>query len=142
MVASEADAVLALIVAGLTERWGEYAPGANPDLDDFPACYAGSVILVAVQEGRLVGVGILRPLGPASAEIVRMSVAAARRREGVGSRILRELRDVAAARGLARISLETTASWDSAVRFYESRGFARTRVEGGDQHFELRDTAE
>jgi ribosomal protein S18 acetylase RimI-like enzyme len=141
MLTSEGDAVLSLIVAGLTERWGKYSCDANPDLERFPRFYEQSIILVAVREVKLVGVGILHPVGSASAQIVRMSVARECRREGIGTHILRELLNVAAARDFTHISLETTASWESAVRFYESRGFVRTRVESDDQYFELRETA-
>ncbi len=55
----ESQAAKALIIAGLTERWGTYDPTHNPDLVDFPNSYRDSQIRVARQGVTIVGVGIL-----------------------------------------------------------------------------------
>ena len=127
--------VVALIVEGLTERWGAYDPTMNPDLQRFPACFGDSVILVASRGGLPLGVGILRPAGLAEAEIVRMSVRREFRRTGIGTKILSELLGIAKMAGIRTIRLETTASWKSAASFYEKHGFLRTHVQDADQHF-------
>ncbi len=51
--------------------------------------------------------------------------------------ILQGLLQAARKRGCRRVVLETTASWESAVKFYSSRGFIPTEVRDGDQHFAL-----
>jgi len=135
--AQDAEAVSDLIVRGLAERWGGYDPACNPDLEDFAGCYKSSVILVARRGPRIVGVGVLQPEGVDTARIVRMSVAADCRRQGIGTQILRGLLQAARARGCRRVVLETTASWESAVKFYAGRGFIAAEVRDGDQHFVL-----
>ena len=141
MTAEEASAALALIVAGLAERWGTYVEGFNPDLVALPSGYKDSVVLVAERDSRIVGVGILQPIGPSSAQILRMSVAHDCRRQGVGTLVLEGLLRAASEQGLSQVTLETTASWVSAVEFYERSGFVRTEVRDGNQHFTLAKTA-
>lgn len=135
--AQDADAVRDLIVRGLAERWGGYDPRCNPDLEDFAGCYGSSVILVAKRGPRIVGVGVLQPVGAGTARIVRMSVAGDCRRQGIGTQILQGLLQAARDRGCSRVELETTASWESAVKFYAGRGFIVAEVRDGDQHFVL-----
>jgi ribosomal protein S18 acetylase RimI-like enzyme len=135
--AQDTDAVRDLIVQGLAERWGGYDPRCNPDLEDFAGHYESSVILVAKRGSRIVGVGVLQPEGAGSGRIVRMSVAGDCRRQGIGTQLLQGLVQAARERGCRRVVLETTASWESAVKFYGSRGFIAAEVRDGDQHFVL-----
>ncbi len=60
------DAVRALILAGLEERWGAVDPSLNPDLDDIAAIYADSVVLVAWTGNEIVGAGCTPPLASSS----------------------------------------------------------------------------
>lgn len=78
-----------LILAGLTEHWGQLDPTKNPDLNDIGATYAHATFLVAWLHGTIVGTGALLPRSAHIAEIVRMSVAASMRRNGIGRRLLR-----------------------------------------------------
>lgn len=133
--AEDTTAALSVIVAGLTERWGFYEPSFNPDLEDFAGHYQESFILVAKQGRTVVGIGIFQPTGSDSAQIVRMSVVKNLRRSGIGSLILDGLLQIADERGFHRITLETTASWESAVEFYKSRGFTPTHQRDGNQYF-------
>jgi ribosomal protein S18 acetylase RimI-like enzyme len=135
--AGDEAAVRDLIVRGLAERWGGYDPGCNPDLADFAAHYKASVVLVARRGPRIVGVGILQSEGAGAGRIVRMSVARDCRRQGVGTLILEGLLQDARERGYETVVLETTASWESALEFYRSRGFVPTEIRDGDQHFAL-----
>ena len=77
-----------LILAGLTEHWGQLDPTKNPDLNDIGATYAHATFLVAWFHGTIVGTGALMPRSAHSAEIVRMSVAAHLRRHGIGRRVV------------------------------------------------------
>ena len=71
-----------------------------------------------------------------------MSTAAAHRRRGVASAILRHLLNDARTRGCAAVVLGTNAEWSDALAFYRSRGFTevgRARHEFGvGVRFELR----
>jgi GNAT superfamily N-acetyltransferase len=124
-----------LILAGLAEHWGSLDPSCNPDLDDITTSYAGAIFLVAQLDGRLVGNGALLPRSQSVAEIVRMSVAKSHRRRGIGRLILRSLLDHAQQAGFKQVILETTATWQEAVKFYIDNGFQVTHYQGGDIYF-------
>ncbi len=130
-------AVKDLILAGMLEHWGMLDPHKNPDLDDIATSYAGAVFLVAWLEPRVVGSGALLPRPGATGEIVRMSVAADLRRQGLGRRILERLREQAAALGYRRLVLETTSTWQAAIDFYLGFGFRITHEQDGETHFAL-----
>ena len=128
-------AVRELLVAGLRERWGTYDPKFNPDIESFPQSYKDSFVLVAKSAGIVVGTGTLRFTGPGQAEVVRMSVASSSRRTGTGSLILSHLLRLARESSAREVSLETTSSWSSAVRFYAQHGFVKTHEQGNDSYF-------
>ena len=130
-------AAKALILEGLKEHWGSIDPQRNPDLDDIAASYAGGFFLVAALGGIIVATGGLIPRAPGAAEIARMSVARAERRRGIGSAVLCRLLEEAKAAGYQKIILETTATWDEAIAFYQSHGFRFTHLRGGDTFFAL-----
>ena len=135
-----------LILAGLVEHWGSLDETANPDLDDIATSYANGHFIVACDGDELVGTGVLIPLGrdeagKITAEIVRMSVAGNRRRQGIGRLILDALCTKARNDGVERLILETTASWTGVINFYQRYGFQITHYEdspyGRDVYFEL-----
>ncbi|MFC1463713.1 MAG: GNAT family N-acetyltransferase [Candidatus Brachytrichaceae bacterium NZ_4S206] len=134
---ADQSAAQALILAGLEERWGALDPSLNSDLNDIAASYATGVFLVARLAGRLVGTGALLPEGKGVGRIVRMSVARAHRRRGIGARILQVLLDEARARGYHTIVLETTETWDDAIAFYLRYGFRIVARRHGDVHFAM-----
>jgi len=67
----------------------------------------------------------LIPLQAGDFYLSRLAVAADARRRGVGSRLAAEFEAEAASRGCTRLALEVSADNQQAVRFYETRGFAR-----------------
>jgi putative acetyltransferase len=131
------DAVKELILQGLEEHWGWRDQSKNPDLDDISQSYADSLVIVATDGPSIVGTGALVPRGDGVGEVVRMSVAADRRRRGIGSAVLAEL--IAAARrlGYGRLILETTATWADVIAFYQRHGFRFTHEYDGDAYFDL-----
>ncbi|MGB9632552.1 MAG: GNAT family N-acetyltransferase [Chloroflexaceae bacterium] len=131
------EPVRALILAGLAERWGILDPTRNRDLEDIASTYRHADVLVALLGGRVVGVGACVPRSTEVGAIVRMSVASDLRRHGIGSALLQALSARAQAAGLTRIVLETTATWDDAIRFYQRYGFQMTHVHDGDVYFAL-----
>lgn len=135
-------AVKVLVLDGLAEHFGELDPSLNPDLDDIAASYAGAVYLVARRGNQVVGCGALIPLDGETGEIVRMSVAADARRQGIGTMVLEALTAAAREFGLKRLVLETTVDWHDLRRFYERYGFTFTHEQdhrhGRQAHYELR----
>jgi ribosomal protein S18 acetylase RimI-like enzyme len=131
----EASAVQQLLINGLTDRWGTYKAHFNPDIEGFPASYADATVLVAKLAGEVVGTGTLRILSSRRAKISRMSVAAERRRSGIGGILLSHLLAAAREQGMQEVILETCTSWGSAVRFYVKHGFRITHQHDGDTHF-------
>jgi putative acetyltransferase len=77
------------------------------------------------EDGALLGVGALKQLDPAHAEIKSMHTAAAARGRGVARAMVDHLLAVAAARGVRRVSLETgtQAAFTPARALYASAGF-------------------
>jgi len=85
------------------------------------------------EDGRLLGVGALKELGPAHAEVKSMRTAADSLGRGVGRSMLDHLLAEARRRGYALLSLETgsTAEFEAALRLYESAGFRPCGPFGG-----------
>jgi len=135
--ANDQPAAKALILAGLTAHWGHLDPTQNPDLDDIGSSYAGATFLVVYRDAELIGTGALVPLNATTAEIKRMSVATNYQRQGIGRLLLDHLLNQARAAGYCTIQLETTATWQQAVSFYQRAGFTLTHLTNGDAYFQL-----
>lgn len=131
------QAARTLILRGLAERWGELDQTKNPDLEDIARHYADGVFLVAEIGGQIVATGALIPERQGVGRIVRMSVARARRRRGLGRQMLYALLEWARVLGYQRLVLETTATWTDAIAFYRAHGFRPVGKQDGDAHFVL-----
>jgi len=134
---ADQPAVKALVLAGLADHWGALDLNKNTDLNDIAATYRDAYFLVAKEQGEVVGCGAFVPRTSDTAEVVRMSVAASARRQGLGRRILSALCAEAKARGFRRVILETTQTWSEVIAFYQSYGFRITHYKDGDVYFEL-----
>lgn len=129
--------VKALVVAGLAEHWGAIDPDRNPDLDDIAATHRQGRVVVVRDEpgGPIIATGtLLVDTGPdpgngvgSTGQIARMSVAAGRRRAGLGRAVVDELIGTARSRGLSRLVLETTTAWHEVANFYRACGFEVVR---------------
>ena len=129
---NEQDGVRELVLAGIRERWDVLDESLNQDLNDFASTYGAGTTLTAWDGKRLVATGTLVPRGDGVGEILRMSTAAAHRRQGVASRILRELVAEARARGMETLVLETASHFTDARALYEARGFVFDHEEDGE----------
>lgn len=134
---TDQPAAKALILAGLAAHWGYLDPNKNRDLDDIGHSYANAIFLVAYLGDELVGTGALVSLNSTTAEIKRMSVAAAYQRRGIGRLLLNQLITSALGLGYQQIQLETTATWQQAINFYQKAGFCLTHIKEGDAYFKL-----
>jgi GNAT superfamily N-acetyltransferase len=74
--------------------------------------------LVAEEDGRLVGT-----IGLDGAELVTFFVLPAYQGRGIGARLLAAIEELARARGVARVTVDSSITGE---RFYASRGYART----------------
>ena len=131
----------AVILDGLRERWGAaFDESLNPDLDDIWESYiaTGGEFVVAEIGGLIVGCGALRIESGSQARILRVSVAAAARRRGIGMQIVNELVRRARRRGVREVLVLTDSPWESAIALYRACGFQEVEVDATDTHFALR----
>lgn len=97
-------------------------------LDHASLRHPSITFLTARDAGVLLGCGALRDLGDGSGELKSMRTSPPARGRGVATAILRQLLDLARARGFGRVSLETGAEdyFDAARRLYRRHGFVDT----------------
>ena len=84
-----------------------------------------SVFVATDEDGAVAGTIAVAAHDP-EAHIRGMAIRPASHRHGLGRRLLRRALDEAALAGSRRVTLDTTAPLEGAVRFYEANGFART----------------
>lgn len=89
------------------------------------ALRSGEVYVVAYAGDRPVACGALRRRGGTLAEVRRMYVDRAHRRQGLGRAVLAHLERAAIQLGYRRLVLETGHKQRAAMRLYESCGFDR-----------------
>lgn len=128
-----------LILAGLAEHWDELDLSLNPDLNDIQTSYiaSGGGFVVVEAEGKLIGTGALMPEGTDVARIGRVSVHQDYRRRGMGQAITAHLVAMACQAGYAKVVVETTDTWQPAIRLYLEFGFVEVDRYGGDVHMDL-----
>jgi putative acetyltransferase len=114
------------LCAEMSERYGTPPSPFSPS----EAAAARTAFLVARLGGQPVGCGALRRIDDSTAEIKRMYVAPAGRRQGIARRILAELEHRAAGFGYRTIRLETGIRQPEAQRLYESLGYQRIAAFG------------
>ncbi len=112
-------------------------PTGPPDLVD-PAgsvLAVGGDLLVALQDGHLVGVGGLRPVRGRTdlGRLVRLRVHPAVRRAGVGRRLMDALESAARRRGLTDLLLDVGDHQPEALAFYRALGWSETWRESGPE---------
>ncbi len=117
--------VLALLREHLLGMSASSPPGAVYALDPAGLQDPAVELWCAWNAGTLLGCGALKALDPRHAELKSMRTAAAHLRQGVGTRILGHLLDLARARGYHRVSLETGSgpAFEPALMLYRKAGF-------------------
>jgi GNAT superfamily N-acetyltransferase len=126
-----------LILNGLGEHWGFIDETLNPDIDAIDAHYLqpGHLFVVAEHEGEIVGTGGLIAEGADTMRMVRISVHRERRRLGLGRRLVEHLVAAARQRGVGRVVVETTNTWQDAIGMYLNCGFTQYAEDEHDVHF-------
>jgi len=99
--------------------------GFAAELDELPGAYAApeGALLLAVADGRAVGVVAIRPLGDGAAEMRRLFVRPEARSGGVGRRLAEAALAAARPAGHRALRLETLSSMIAARALYEALGF-------------------
>jgi ribosomal protein S18 acetylase RimI-like enzyme len=137
---SRADQAAArgLILGGLAEHFGRLDETLNPDLDDIWTHYvaAGALFVLAEIDGVLVGTGALVAEGTGG-RLVRISVAPAQRRRGLGRALVDHLVRAARARGWPQVLVETNHDWYDAIALYQRYGFREYTRAAGEVHMAL-----
>jgi mycothiol synthase len=87
----------------------------------------GSVVVVAEEGGRPVGIVLGRDHGKEDGTIQSLLVAKRRRRAGIGRALLRAALEDFRARGKHRVTLGVSSGNPPAIRLYASEGFRRVR---------------
>jgi ribosomal protein S18 acetylase RimI-like enzyme len=101
-------------------------PAVFLDLDDVQMSFvgAGGDFVVAELDGAVVGMGGFRPKGESRAEVLRVRVHPATRRQGVGRAVMAELEGRAARRGFRVMVLDTATNQPEAMQFYTALGYS------------------
>lgn len=93
----------------------------------------GGVLLLALVGGEPAGLGGVRQLGTAVAEVKSMYLAPRFRGAGIAARLLAELEAVAAAHGCAAVRLDTSAYLTAAVALYRRAGYREIADYNGNE---------
>lgn len=120
-VGDEARGLIAALCAEMGERYGAPPSPFSPT----EAAAPRTVFLIARRDGQPVGCAALRRFEDDIAEIKRMYVAPAGRRQGIARSLLIELHRQAGAFQYRVIRLETGIRQPEAQRLYESLGYER-----------------
>lgn len=100
-------------------------------IDEFYQARDGAGFWVAVIDGGVVGNAGIEPAdeseGPGAAELRRMYVDAAYRRQGIGNRLLDHIEDFCVKAGYARLVLSTSELQGAAKATYDARGYIQVR---------------
>ena len=110
----------------------DYAGGPwEDDLNHIEDTYiqTGGEFLVAEWNGRIVGMGALKLLSAARAEIKRMRVHPRYQHQGIGQNILTRLEHFAKQKGVGTLVLDTTIHQEPAQRLYLKNGYTELRRE-------------
>ncbi len=83
----------------------------------------GGAIFVAVSEGVVVGTAAVVPHAPGEVEIVKLTVAASARGQGLGRRLAMRCLEQAKTMGARKMVLVSSSRLGAALRLYETLGF-------------------
>jgi ribosomal protein S18 acetylase RimI-like enzyme len=137
--ASDQEATRRLILDGLGEHFGYIDESLNPDLDDIMTSYIvpGHVFVVVLSGSKLVGTGALIIKDDKAGQLVRISVHADHRREGIGRAVVKHLVEIAKKRNLVRVLVETNNDWYDAIGLYKHLGFIEYNRDVGSVYMAL-----
>ncbi|KEJ95421.1 putative acetyltransferase [Pseudosulfitobacter pseudonitzschiae] len=117
--------VSALLLRHMQTMQADTPPESCHVMDPETLFGAGAVLLAARDGNAVLGVGALKPLDAQHGELKSMHTAAEARGRGIGKAILCGLMDLARAKDMQRLSLETGTSelFAPARAMYRAQGF-------------------
>ena len=83
-------------------------------------------VLVAGNDGQIVGTVAFHTIDAATGHFRGMAVLPEWQSRGVAQELLQEVEQQLSARGCTRVTLDTTAPLERAIRFYERNGYRRS----------------
>jgi len=101
-----------------------YPPEDNYLLDVAALLHPSVTVVVARAADAAIAMGALVDHGDSTAELKRMFTVPAARGRGVAGLVLDALEEVARAKGIALVQLETGPLQPAAISFYERRGYS------------------
>ena len=106
-----------------------FAPGVAYDAETFLFYLMDpdAIKLVAEVGGRVAGFIILDARPGKTGNLVTIDVAPESQGGGIGARLMDEMEKIAGGLGLRSVVLQVAASNERAIRFYERRGYRKTR---------------
>jgi putative acetyltransferase len=123
---TEHAAAFATLNRAWLDAYALYEPADEPQLTDPEGAIGerGGTVLVALRGDVVVGTAALAPHGPHELELVKLSVAEHARGSGLGRRLVEACIARAREAGARRLLLVSSSRLASALRLYESLGFA------------------
>lgn len=89
----------------------------------------GGALVMAIQDGEVVGCCALRAMGNDTFEVAKMTVSRKLRGQGVGRRLLAAVVEQAKTMKAKKLYLETNSKLSDAIHLYESLGFQHVPLE-------------
>ena len=106
------------------------------DVENYPKIYTENrgLLLVALDDGKVIGTGGIRVLKGDVAEMKRLWLLEEYHGQGIGFRLVARLLDFARAQGYKSVWLETSPEQERAIAFYRKLGFHTIPGYSGDSH--------
>lgn len=127
----------ALVLNGLSERFGYLDKDLNTDLNNIIKSYTGkgNIFLIGLLDKRVACTGALIQLDKETAQIVRISVDNQYRKNGFAKLMIKHLEKYAFEKNFKRIIIFAEPHWTEAVNLYNSCGYVVNGQDDVDLHF-------
>ncbi|WP_197527607.1 GNAT family N-acetyltransferase [Posidoniimonas polymericola] len=120
------DAFIALNEAWITEYFELEEGDRRLAADPGAIARSGGVVISAIEDGEVVGVGAVVPLEDGVCDFIRFAVDPSRRSQGIGRQIINLAIEHARAMGGKQLTLYTNTKLEAAQSLYKSLGFVVT----------------
>ena len=114
------DRALALLGLPVGGEWNKDLYSVNDNYKN-----NGGEFLVIEDDGKIIGMGAIRPVDKKTIEVKRMRIEPKLQGRGLGKKLLLKLLEIATQSGYKKVILDTTVNQIAAQKLYESCGFAK-----------------